>query len=217
VRIFAAASLTDALTRLEPDYERICECGLTLVFAGSGTLARQIHAGARVDLLISADERWITWLDNKNMAFAQKGIVVENTLVMASASTDIPLEPQDFIQNRFVMGEPYSVPVGTYGRSALTELGVWQKAQSNAIFAENARIATAMIRRGDVKFGLVYQSDAVAARLNVANILHHGLTGPIRYEAMAFNGTGARVLKWLGSPRAQGVFEELGFKNPGSK
>src|SRR5918992_5778693 len=55
VTVSAAASLTDVLQQVAKLYEWRTGERLVLNFGASNTLARQINAGARVDVFISAD------------------------------------------------------------------------------------------------------------------------------------------------------------------
>src|SRR5687767_10849107 len=56
ITVSAAASLTDVLQQVAKLYEWQSGERLVLNFGASNTLARQIDAGARVDVFISADE-----------------------------------------------------------------------------------------------------------------------------------------------------------------
>src|SRR6185436_2152106 len=56
ITVSAAVSLTDALSAVAEEYGREGRGGVRFNFAASNVLARQIIAGAPVDLFISADE-----------------------------------------------------------------------------------------------------------------------------------------------------------------
>jgi molybdate transport system substrate-binding protein len=60
--VFAAASLTDALGELASRWEAASGTRVKLSFAASSLLARQIEAGGRADLFISADQEWMDYL-----------------------------------------------------------------------------------------------------------------------------------------------------------
>ncbi|STP21154.1 molybdate transporter periplasmic protein [Escherichia coli] len=64
-RVFAAASLTNAMQDIATQYKK--EKGVDVVssFASSSTLARQIEAGAPADLFISADQKWMDYAVDK--------------------------------------------------------------------------------------------------------------------------------------------------------
>jgi len=72
VTVFAAASLTDSLTQIAANYEKTSGDTVVFNFAASGTLARQIEAGAPADIFFSADEA-------KADALEKKGLLVNET------------------------------------------------------------------------------------------------------------------------------------------
>ena len=57
VVVFAAASLTDAITAIAANYEKDTNIEIQTSFASSSTLAKQIENGAPADIFISADNR----------------------------------------------------------------------------------------------------------------------------------------------------------------
>ena len=72
VTVFAAASLTNALTDISALYEKgqdEKEKNINIVhsFAASSTLAKQIENGAPADIFISADTKWMNYLQDKNL------------------------------------------------------------------------------------------------------------------------------------------------------
>ena len=56
VTVFAAASLTDSLKQIAANYEKTSGDKMVFNFAASGTLSRQIEAGAPADIFFAADE-----------------------------------------------------------------------------------------------------------------------------------------------------------------
>ncbi len=65
--VFAAASLTDALQAVAKAYTARTGQPVRFSFESSGTAARQIAAGARADLFLSADSRWMDDLAGRNL------------------------------------------------------------------------------------------------------------------------------------------------------
>jgi molybdate transport system substrate-binding protein len=60
VRIFAAASLTNALDDISMHWARSGHAAPKLSYGATSTLARQIEAGAPADLFAAADLIWMT-------------------------------------------------------------------------------------------------------------------------------------------------------------
>ncbi len=86
VTVFAAASLTDALKQIAADYEKSSGDKIVFNFAASGTLARQIEAGAPADIFFAADEAKADALDKKGLLVSgTRKSLLGNTLVIVLA------------------------------------------------------------------------------------------------------------------------------------
>ena len=94
VTVFAAASLTDALTEIAADYERAGGTRVRLSFGASGAVARQVQAGAPADVVILADPVWMDRLAATGRLGQQRFDLLANALVViapagAAASQDV--------------------------------------------------------------------------------------------------------------------------------
>src|SRR5262245_29613278 len=67
ITVLAAASLTDALSEIGRNYEAASRKHVTLSFAGSMILAKQIEATSGADMFISADEESMDYVDSKGL------------------------------------------------------------------------------------------------------------------------------------------------------
>ena len=63
--VFSAASTTDAMKALASAYGDQGGEKIRFNFASSGALARQIDAGAPADIYVSANIKWMDWLENQ--------------------------------------------------------------------------------------------------------------------------------------------------------
>ena len=85
VTVFAAASLTDSLKQIAAEYEKTSGDKIIFNFAASGTLARQVEAGAPADIFFSADEARADALEKKGLlAGGSRQSVLGNTLVLVT-------------------------------------------------------------------------------------------------------------------------------------
>ena len=134
ITVFAAASLTDALTEISNAYTKVSNVPVRLSFASSSALARQIEGGARADVFFSADVEWADYLQARGLINAStRQDVLGNRLVLiapADSKLELRIAPNFSIattlgKGRLATGDPDSVPVGRYARSALASLGVW--------------------------------------------------------------------------------------------
>src|SRR5262245_54815307 len=81
--VFAAASLTDAFTRLGKSFEAD-HPGSTVRFnfAGSQQLVLQIQQGAKADVFASADERWMQTARDSGLVEGEPVLFARNELVV---------------------------------------------------------------------------------------------------------------------------------------
>ena len=163
ITVFAAASLTEAFTKLGSQFEAIhLGTKVTLNFGASSALADQIAQGAPADVLATAD--------NKNMA-----------TVRSKGRVD---EPMTFAQNRLAIivgrGNPkrigaltdlagpdvafvlcaVEVPCGKLATEILKRAKVTAKPRS---YEENVKAVVTRVTLGEADAGVVYASDVHAA------------------------------------------------------
>jgi len=199
VRVFAAASLTDALRDIAARYEKTSPDRILFNLAGSSVLARQIDEGAPADIFVSADEaqmnRVARMIDRKSRVS-----ILSNTLVIVGQ--------RDLTKAASIaLAEPSSVPAGIYAREWLTKAGLWERVKSKVIPTENVRAALAAVRAGNADSAIVYRTDAPDG-FAIAD------SPPISYPfALTKEATPAarRFFAYLTSPAARDVFRRYGF------
>src|SRR3954449_3977476 len=67
VTVFAAASLTDALTEIGKSYQQKTGHSAAISFAASSVLARQIENSEGADVFVSADADWMDYLQKRDL------------------------------------------------------------------------------------------------------------------------------------------------------
>src|SRR3954466_10699659 len=91
LNIFAAASLSEALTEIGHRYEAVSGDEIRFKFAASSALARQIKEGAPADLFFSADEAKMNDLAKGNLtADGTRLSLLSNTLVIVVNAEGAP-------------------------------------------------------------------------------------------------------------------------------
>ena len=126
VNVFAAASLTEAFTVLGKVLEQHDpRLRIRFTFGGSQRLAAQIEQGARADVFASADQRWMTYLQQKGLLVGPPHEFARNRLVVI-----VPLANPARIERLQDLARPGvkvviaadGVPVGHYTREVLAKL-----------------------------------------------------------------------------------------------
>jgi molybdate transport system substrate-binding protein len=225
VTIYAAASLTDALNALDTAYE--ARSPVVASFASSSTLARQIEAGAPAQVFISADTKWMDYLDGKGLIeAASRHNLLGNKLALIAPAVS-PIEPlaidrrldwQRFLgaDGRLAVGDPDHVPAGIYAKEALTSLGVWPLLAPRLARAEDVRGALALVERGETPLGIVYVTDArISTSVKIVGVFPESSHSPIVYPAAIVKGAASPAVeayfRFLASPQARTVFNRFGF------
>lgn len=225
LKVFAAASLKESLDLIAAEWTRESDIRVSISFAASSVLARQIEAGAPADVFICADAEWMDYLQSRKLIAASTRIeLVGNGLVLiAPAASQVPalaLERSALRtalgSGRLAIGEVDSVPAGRYARQALITLGLWEEVVGQLAQAENVRAAMAFVARSEAPLGIVYATDAraeprvrVLARFPVSS--HERIVYPAASTAAGASKNAGSFLNYLKSPPARAIFEQAGF------
>jgi molybdate transport system substrate-binding protein len=223
--VLAAASLQESLNAAADAWAKAGHERPTLSFAASSALARQIAAGAPADLFVSADVPWMDYVEQRKLTAPGTRIaLLTNQLVLIAPAGDTKPMPirKGFPlaialgRERLAMADPDAVPAGLYGREALTKLGVWPSVAPKVARAENVRAALALVESGEVPYGIVYLTDAMASdKVKVVGTFPEDSHAPIVYPAAvlatAKSADAAPFLRFLASRPAKAIFARYGF------
>lgn len=222
--VFAAASLTDALTAIGTDWTARTGVTVAFSFAGSPALARQIEQGAPADLFLSASPEWMDFLEQGgHLRQGTRRDLLGNTLVLIAHGRGAePVVLDASLDLRGLLGEgrlsmaATSVPAGGYGQIALANLGLWDSVADRIATSENVRVALNYVARGELPLGIVYATDAaVQDDVTVLGTFPDGSHPPITYPAAitaesAHPGAQA-FLEHLSGDAARAAWERFGF------
>jgi molybdate transport system substrate-binding protein len=225
ITISAAASLKDALDELKPAFEKqYPQTQLTFNFGSSGKLAQQIEQGAPVDVFLSASEKDMDTLQNKNLINKEtRANFSKNELVLITAK-DSPLNVSAFNQinpakiGHFAIGETESVPVGRYAKQTLQKIDLWGPLQNKLVMGSDVRQVLAFVESGNAELGIVYATDAlISKKVKVLAEAKPDWHKPIVYPGAVIADTKhadeAKVfLTYLTSDAGQSILKKYGFK-----
>ena len=236
--VFAAASMTETLTKLGEQY-MVDHPEVTVVFNfdSSGTLKTQIQEGADCDIFISAGQKQMNQLDitadasvNKDgLDFVAEGTrfnILENKVALAVPEGN-PAGIQSYADMvaglkdgkiMLAMGNS-DVPVGQYSQKILKyfELSEEDLAAAGSItYGSNVKEVTTQVSEAAVDCGIIYQTDAFSAKLTVVDTATAEMCGQVIYPAavlkVAKQPEAAKAfLDYLTGDAADAVFEAVGF------
>ena len=222
--VFGASSLTNVLDEIGAAYTRETGQQVKFSYAASSALAKQVEAGAKADVFFSADTDWMDYLQSRNLIdkASRKELLGNRLVLVAPVASQVQLKiaPNFPIaaalgSGRLATGDPDSVPVGKYARTALTSLGVWNDVADKLVRAENVRSALAFIARGEAPLGIVYETDAkIDKNVRVVDVFPATSHMPITYPVAAIAGaqsSATRFVTYLRGETAAAAFRKYGF------
>lgn len=213
--VFAAASTTDAMEELASKFEENGGEKIRFNFASSGTLARQIEAGAPADVFVSANAQWMDYLEAKNaIDKTSRFNAMSNSLVLI-APLGSTLAFDGKIPGRLAVGDFNSVPAGMYAREALGQKGWLDALRPKLVMGSNVRTVLMYVERGEVSAGIVYATDAIRSeKVEIVGTFPEESHSPIVYPVAACTGKPetAAFLAFLKSPEAKAILKSNGFK-----
>jgi len=176
--VFAASSMTDAITDMVDAFEQDSGETVVLSFASSSVLAKQIEHGAPAGVFISANPAWMDYVQDLGLIVTDSRHDIAQNRLALIAPTDSTVavdlaQPESFLgalgpNGRLAVGDPSHVPAGQYAREALQALGLWHDLETRLAPAANVRGAVALVERNEAPLGIVYRTDAeVTDRIKV--------------------------------------------------
>lgn len=223
--VLAAASLQESMTAAADAWAAQGHARPVISFGASSALARQIEAGAPADLFVSADEPWMD--DVQKHGLLRPGTrtsFLANSLVLiapAGQARKVAIRPGFPLAGllgggRLAMADPAAVPAGRYGRAALQSLGVWPQVEGRIASGDNVRTALTFVERGETPLGIVYATDAYAAKdVRIVGVFPAASHPPITYPVALLKTSGRpdaeAFRRFLVSPAGKAIFRRYGF------
>ena len=225
VIVFAAASMADAMQSLTARYNERNGTSIIPSFAASSTLARQIENGAPADIFVSANRRWMDYLEERGRIDpASRCDLLGNRLVLvapADSAFAVAIAPDFALAEalggrRLAIGDPDHVPAGLYGRQALKALGVWTSVADRLVRSADVRAALALVARAEVAAGIVYATDArLSDRVRVVDgfpaASHDTIVYPAARVAGSEGAAATAFFDYLVSDEGRAVLAGFGF------
>lgn len=223
VTVFAAASLTNALTDISAQYEKEKAIRIMHSFAASSTLAKQIENSAPADIFISADTKWMNYLQDKKLInSASRKEFLGNKLVLIApkgrsfnVKFDQTFDLSKAFEGRLCTGDIESVPAGIYAKESLIYLGWWDNIKTRIVGTQDVRGALAFVERGECAAGIVYETDAkISNKIEIVGVFpaesHKPIVYPMAFVSNAKNANND-YFSYIQSNAGLAIFKKYGF------
>ncbi|MYL41332.1 molybdate ABC transporter substrate-binding protein [Virgibacillus salexigens] len=226
ILVSADASLTDVLPKIISAFEASHPyITVDVNYGGSGKLSQQIQQGAPVDLFLSSNQEWMNVLEEEDVIVKEsRSNFIGNKLVIISnkeSSLSLPTIHSllDTSVSSIAVGDPITVPSGTYAKEALQSQGVWDQIENKLVYTNDVRQALQYVETGKSNVGVVYASDAASSKqINVLTEINKNLHTPIVYPAGVTSYSTNRhdaesFIDFLNTEEATEIFESYQFIN----
>lgn len=225
ILVSAAASLTESFKEIGKSFmAKNPGVKVNFNFAATGPLLQQIVQGAPADVFASADQGSMDKAEKGGLILPGSRVdFVGNSLVLI-APVNLPVvtglaDLKSGRVQKIAMGNPDSVPVGRYTKSALEKQGLWEPLAPKYVMGISVKQALEYVMRGEVEAGFVYATDAAAAKDRVRVVAQVPTVSPIVYPVAVVAGSANKekaqaFIGYLRSPEAQGILAKYGFKKP---
>ncbi|QGY45069.1 molybdate ABC transporter substrate-binding protein [Maribellus comscasis] len=223
--LFCAASLTDVISEITSDFEKKNNVEVKINFASSGTLARQIEHGATPVIFISANKKWLDYLNKLSFTIpeTEKEIAGNSMVLIAPGSSS--LEPvayssemnlPELFEGRLSVGDPNHVPAGSYALQLLKSLGCEEELEPRFLPAKDVRSALMVVEMGEVEAGIVYKTDALkSGKVKIITEFPDSLHEPVNYYMTEIKGQKTdlsdNLYKFISSEEVLSVWGKYGF------
>ena len=224
ITLAAAASLKNAFdNELIPAFTaKYPNIKVEATYDSSGKLQTQIEQGLAADIFFSAAMKQMNNLDGAGLIdSASINKLLENKIVLITGvNNDTGMKDFKDILNAetIAVGDPESVPAGSYAKEAYTTLGMWDDIASRASFGTNVTEVLSWVAAGSAEAGVVYATDAASEPQVkvIAEAPEGALASPVIYPvAMLANSThkdaAGKFLEFLAGSDAKAIFEKYGF------
>ena len=224
LNISAAASLKEAMAKIEEEYKKVNE-NVTLVvnYGASGSLQQQIEQGAPCDVFISAGQKQMKALDEAGLLLdgTYKDLLENDLVLIAPKDSDVS-NLDDLITNKvkhIAVGEPSSVPAGKYADEVLTNLDLKDKITDKLVFAKDVKEVLAWTQSGNAEVGFVYYSDTINSDSikiveTTPSTSHSAIIYPIAVIKESKKPEAAKEFEdFLLSTDGQAILKDFGYKS----
>jgi molybdate transport system substrate-binding protein len=224
LNISAASSLTKALNEINALYVQLNpNVTITPSYGASGTLQTQITNGAPADIFFSADEAKMDTLQNQDLLIndTRKDLLNNSIVLIVPLDSTLNLTSFNDLTNANVklvaVGDPKSVPAGTYATQAFDELGITAQVQPKEVLGANVTQVLTYVESDNVDAGILYLTDALAStKVKVVATgpaeVNAKITYPIAViKATKVPDTAKDYVNFLSTAQAKAIFLKYGF------
>ena len=225
--VAVASSLREAFMEIGQAFDQTHNAETTMTFDSSGSLQKQIEAGAPVDVFASAAMLQVDrLLEQRLVDEASVTTFAGNELVLA-VPADSRLGVSSFEDladekvERVTTGDPVNAPHGKAAVEILTHLGLIEQVEPKLIYSKNASQTLTYVVQGEVDAGILFSTDATLGgdKVTVVATSDPGWHSEIVYVLSLVSAGQKKALAqefidFVKGPEARTVLERYGYILP---
>ncbi len=219
LHVAAAASLTDATKDLEEAFkDEHSNVEVTFNYGGSGALRQQIEKGAPVDVFMSANEKDVDALVDKNHAQNTYEYAKNKLVLIGGKDSDYKSVTDIKDGDKLAIGETKSVPAGKYAEQYLKSNDLFDSVKAHLVYAKDVRQVLNYVEKGNAQMGYVYQTDLYQSQQNgnskVKEINTAELQNPIVYKSATITDDklAKEWIDFLKTDKAKAIMKKYKFE-----
>jgi molybdate transport system substrate-binding protein len=228
LRVAAASDLARAFAEAGAAFERESGVRPVFTFGSSGLLARQIQAGAPLDVFAPADRTFVDQvIASGDCDAGTRTVYGRGRLVVWWPSGSRVSPPSGVAElaatrfSRIAIANPEHAPYGRAAREALTATGAWTAVGPRLVFADNVQQALQFAATGNADVALVALALAVGTGghwIEVDTSLH----APIDQVMVACSrggrlDVGRTFVGFIDGESGRAIMRRYGFTRPGEQ
>ncbi len=227
IHVGAASSLIHVLNEIADQFEAETDHTIKLSFSSSGNLARQIMQGAPFEIFMSADETYVSLLQQNqltNDAGRVYGIghlvlfIPEGSEVLPSPDLSTLISgTQNGQLKRLAIANPEYAPYGVIAKQALQNARVWNTVFSSLVYGKSASQAVLFGLTGAVDAALIPYPLALMPKVsNKGNftLVSDSLYSPLKQHMVLLKNAGGAArgfYRFILGDKAREIFNRYGF------
>lgn len=225
--VSAAADLAVAFQEIGQRFEEDTGTRVVFNFGSTGLLARQVQAGAAVDVFAAASTSYVDELERQGRVIPGTRALYGRGRLALWTRADSPLRierMEDLARpevGRVAIANPDHAPYGIAAREALQAAGVWGVIQPRLVMGENVRQALQYAETGNVGVALVALSLSIPSTGRWV-LVPQELHAPIDQVLAVIQGTrreaeARRFIAFVNGPQGRPIMRRYGFLLPGDE
>jgi molybdate transport system substrate-binding protein len=192
---------------------------LRVTYGASGTLRRQIEAGAPLDAMLFASPEPVDALIAAGLAdpTTRRRAATNALVLIGPPGSSLTFETLHTLphRERLAIGDPRIVPAGAYAQQLLEGLDLWDGLTGRLAYGGDVAMVLAYARRGEVQAAIVYATEARSIPdIAILDRADSPLAEVVVVAATDGGDLAREFLAFVCSPASRPVFERFGFGPP---